>query len=549
MALSEEHLKDLLVSGLSEETIKNAGIYSERPGDITKILGWNAPVNSLLAFPYPGTEFVRWKLFPSLKQHDGHTMKYFQPKKSAVEIYVPHGVDLNQDLIITEGEKKALKAVQEGLNCIALGGIWNFAIKDENEKPQLIESLERIDWEKKKVEICPDGDFQEKTGVCHAIYRLSRMLESNGAEVKIIKLPIDEKLDDYLLKKDIFDFANLPRLTLDDPIFKSISPKEPLDVERVTLEFSDFINLDVPERPRLISWLPAGGLIMVYGPRGIGKTFFVLSLALSLCQGTSFLKWDVQKSVGALMVDGEMSINMLKERLLVLLKDSNSPARPLFILSGEHVYLKVGTDLCLTDQKVQNNVLNFLDKKNEIGAVVMDNISCLFTGLRESDKQDWEKIMPFLLAMRRRGIAVILVHHSGKSGDQRGTSGREDLLDAVVKLDPVPGKENEGATFVVRFSKCRGIYGNEVEPIEVSLNTEVTGSWLWKEWQESALERMISLIKDGIDTVTDLANELEVSKAFVSKLKHKGIKDGIFLSNRKLILAEKNEEKRSDIYG
>ena len=53
----QDHWDDLQKSGLSEETIISAGIYSVPPGDISKMLGFNPQkVESALAFPYPGTE-------------------------------------------------------------------------------------------------------------------------------------------------------------------------------------------------------------------------------------------------------------------------------------------------------------------------------------------------------------------------------------------------------------------------------------------------------------------------------------------------------------
>ena len=38
------------------------------------------------------------------------------------------------------------------------------------------------------------------------------------------------------------------------------------------------------------------------------------------------------------------------------------------------------------------------------------------------------------LDLRRRGIAVLFIHHGNKSGGQRGTSRREDILDFVIQL-------------------------------------------------------------------------------------------------------------------
>jgi hypothetical protein len=51
------HYQDLQNSGLSDETIREAKIYSLRPADIPKKLGWNGQgIESLLAFPYPGCD-------------------------------------------------------------------------------------------------------------------------------------------------------------------------------------------------------------------------------------------------------------------------------------------------------------------------------------------------------------------------------------------------------------------------------------------------------------------------------------------------------------
>ena len=61
--------------------------------------------------------------------------------------------------------------------------------------------------------------------------------------------------------------------------------------------------------------------------------------------------------------------------------------------------------------------------------VVFDNISTLFGAGPENEAEAWGPAQDLLLGLRRRGVAVLLVHHAGKSGAQRGTSRREDVLD------------------------------------------------------------------------------------------------------------------------
>lgn len=538
-SLTPEHRNDLSKSGLTEDVIKEAEIHAVRPSEINKILGWDMPINSLMAFPYPGCNgFIRYKLFPPYKQKDGHTMRYFQPKDSDSHLYVPPGFNSNNDDIrIVEGEKKALKGTQEGLNVLGLGGIWNFCTKGSDDKPQLIDDFDLINWSGKEVELIPDADFLEKKGVCHAVYRLGRMLEREGAKISVIVLPSDsnrDKLDDYLVNHSNEEFEALERIQLTHEIFSEVAKKEPLSLRSCVVDLPSLLKMELQERSRLFPWLPQGGLAMVYGPRGIGKTFFGLSFALSLATGTPFLRWEAPPATGVLIIDGEMPISQLRERTVSMLSDE--PINPLQILSGEQVFMCIQKDLNLASPQFQSAVLEVLDKEQEIKAVVIDNISCLFMGLKESDKGDWEKVIPWLLKLRRRDIAVLLVHHAGKSGDQRGTSGREDMLDTVIKLQEVKDDQDEGARFIVNFTKSRGAYGKDVEPFEAHLS--IDGVWTCKPLEESTYDRMLKLAREGVDNVTDMAEELDISKGMVSKLKKKGINEGTLVNGKLIILKD-----------
>ena len=243
MSLAEIHVTDLKKSGLSDETISAGGFFSVPPRDFNKILGYNAKIESLLAMPYPGTDdFSRYKLFPALTDKDGHRVKYFQPKGSASRLYVPHGFDCTKPRVgITEGEKKALKATQEKLNCLGLGGIWNYASKNGNGKPELIPDLKNIPWKNKTVEIIPDGDFKTNEHVARAVYRFAELLEAQGAKVFIVELPQSLKLDDYLVKYGAEAFEKLPRTTHKTKHF--IQAKIAEDLQRN--ETSELIHPDI----------------------------------------------------------------------------------------------------------------------------------------------------------------------------------------------------------------------------------------------------------------------------------------------------------------
>ena len=42
---------------------------------------------------------------------------------------------------------------------------------------------------------------------------------------------------------------------------------------------NELVSMELPERQRFLPWLVEGGLVMVFGPRGVGKTYFSIGLA------------------------------------------------------------------------------------------------------------------------------------------------------------------------------------------------------------------------------------------------------------------------------
>ncbi|MGA2465525.1 MAG: DUF3854 domain-containing protein [Thermodesulfobacteriota bacterium] len=239
--LSPSHLEDLRKSGLNDNTIKEAGIYSVRPGDISKI--FNHPrVESTLAFPYPGTDHIRYKLFSSepILDKDGHQIKYYQPKGSSNRLYIPEKVraillDPSIPLHITEGEKKTLKMNQEGLYCIGLGGLWNWA--DGSEEKNLIPDFDLIEWKGREVYLDPDNDFLkpdrhgDKKNTGQAVKELAYQLIDRGAKAFIVYLPEgDEKgIDDYLCNHTVAEYKALKKEEIRkysiDEIIESLTPQ------------------------------------------------------------------------------------------------------------------------------------------------------------------------------------------------------------------------------------------------------------------------------------------------------------------------------------
>ncbi len=220
LSLHPTHLADLRKSGLSNETIQQAAIYSVTPVDINKKLGFNDPrIESVMAFPYPGCDgFERFKLFPS---QDGK--KYIQRKGTSNHLYIPCAVtsiikDASIPLYITEGEKKALKASQDGLYSVAIGGLWSWS--DGSEEKNLVSDFALIEWQGRTVYIVPDNDWEqpdhhgERKNLRQAAYELGYRLIDRDAKVRVVELPEEpEKIgfDDFLCQHSVEEFMALPK--------------------------------------------------------------------------------------------------------------------------------------------------------------------------------------------------------------------------------------------------------------------------------------------------------------------------------------------------
>jgi putative DNA primase/helicase len=143
-----------------------------------------------------------------------------------------------------------------------------------------------------------------------------------------------------------------------------------------------------------------------------------------------------------------------------------------------------------------------------------------------------------LLELRFAGISTIMLHHTNKEGGQRGTSAREDNIDASILLkqphDYIP---EDGARFIVHFSKARVPTKDLklVSDTEIKLIEDESGNYLWVHTnvrQERKLE-VIKLLDEGLDQKS-ICDAVGYSKGQVSKIKSWAIDEGILSKQGKL---------------
>jgi len=268
---------------------------------------------------------------------------------------------------------------------------------------------------------------------------------------------------------------------------------------------------------------PEKGLYMIYSPRGMGKTFLALALAYATAGGGSVARWKAPSPRRVLYIDGEMPLATIQERLgAIIAGTTDHPAAEDFLILAADYFPEGLPNLAtVTGQAVIEAMLD------GVSLVVIDNVSTLAAGGHDNDAESWTPVQGWLLKLRRRGVSVLLVHHAGKGGQQRGTSRREDVLDTVIALrHPSDYSPSEGARFNVHIEKARGAYGDDVKPFEVKLEViNDAATWSTRDLIDADLDRVIALAEDGL-SVRDIAEETGMSKSAVHRLKKKAEADG-----------------------
>ncbi|MGE3366914.1 MAG: AAA family ATPase [Rhizobiaceae bacterium] len=287
----------------------------------------------------------------------------------------------------------------------------------------------------------------------------------------------------------------------------------------------EFLEMDIPPREMLLDpILPSQGLAMLYAPRGVGKTHVALGIAYAVATGGTFLRWRADRPRRVLYVDGEMPARTMQDRLRAY--DSGRAAGPLI-----HDNLRLVTpdlqdgpipDLLTVDG--QNAIRELLDG---IELLILDNLSALCRSGRENEADSWQPAQDFLLALRRAGVTVLIVHHAGKGGNQRGTSRREDVLDTVIALRrPDDYDSEQGARFEVHLDKARGIFGADAKAFEAQLS-ERNGlaEWSVRGIEDQRIALVLELRQQG-KTLREIEDETGIKKSTVERLLKKANANG-----------------------
>ena len=302
----------------------------------------------------------------------------------------------------------------------------------------------------------------------------------NTQNQKLLNAEISDALDD----RDSVENIN-----------ELIQKYQPIDFSTTSFNDSIITSKDLlqekVEMPRAIvyPWLRESSLNMIYAKRGLGKSFLALILAISITRkdydNIDIGPWYVKNPCGVLLCDGEMGKFDLQDRIKQLVGPVGEESKrfPFTIFSTPDYTEDSQESVNLYTPYWQNKVYSYLKTHRSTRVLILDNLSSLCTGNDENDNTLGALFNTWLISLRAMGISVILIHHAGKSGLQRGASVREDPLNNIIVLKkPADWIQGEGCHFYVQFEKARNDPGGKdwspfaLRVVEHDENTK------WRQW-------------------------------------------------------------------
>jgi hypothetical protein len=167
-------------------------------------------------------------------------------------------------------------------------------------------------------------------------------------------------------------------------------------------------SYNTPPEPIVQYLLYEGGVSLVAGTDGVGKTWFVLQMAYAIASGTEFLGFHVNKK-DVLLIQFELSLEQLSNRVKAVRNNFPEDTKVQIARFDDN-------DMMFTDQwqKIKDTVED-VGLKN--GVIIVDNI---YTSTNQdlSDNNALQQILSMIqLIKTQTGNSIVLVGHHNKSSN------------------------------------------------------------------------------------------------------------------------------------
>jgi hypothetical protein len=209
---------------------------------------------------------------------------------------------------------------------------------------------------------------------------------------------------------------------------ETIKPPRPRYVVRTA---ADALAPQPPIKYILKPLIIPGSVNVWHGHAGSGKTYCLISLGVCVARNLDWVGFKVSPCK-VLIIDEESGERRLNWRLGEVLRGEEcGPDTPISFVSLAAFKMDDGGDAA---------ILQALIEAEGAGLVIIDALADITDG-DENSKQD---VQPVFNALRKiaeaTNAAIVVIHHSGKNGEYRGSSAIKGAVDTMVLVESENGK-------------------------------------------------------------------------------------------------------------
>lgn len=388
-------------------------------------------------------------------------------------------------IFLTEGSKKALSGLSHNLPTIALLGTWMGIEKVSNGVYELKESLKPFLQGNRDVCLAFDSDIIHKQSVYDAMLVTAQAIQqvpNFTGQVKVITWDYDPKtkgMDDYIKHEGIEKFRRLleSAYTLDAFIAEhegktsssavlerkqaiakwsnasSLFEREYLEegirskygyshatIEKLSNELeslnnppkgSFFSTLDelVAEGIPDVEWLvddyfARGGVSIIYGESGTGKSVFAYLLMIALAEGNTFLDKPVNGKFKSGIIQMDEGISSWGKKMRKLGIVSNDGKQVIAPHLKPYLNFKLASDGIWESNHTGLAMLEKWFESNPIDMVIIDNLKHIIPeGITLNDYDVETKVIkPLKRLAEKYNCHILVLHHTNKAGDYIGNT-------------------------------------------------------------------------------------------------------------------------------
>jgi len=232
-----------------------------------------------------------------------------------------------------------------------------------------------------------------------------------------------------------------------------------MDDTQLELVLNEWEIRDLPTDPRefiVDNLILQRTINIINGPRGCGKSWLAFGLANCAMGRIHVGPWNpiLKNVVNVMIVDGELPIDEIISRNISMACGIGGRGK-MYFYADAYTQRMGAPHINLCSERIRDYIHEQIHNK-KIGMVVFDNLSALCPGIDENDKKEFDDINRWMMDLRYEGVTILEVHHTGKSGDQRGTSAHEDHVDLSLTISrPANYSSKDGCKIIVSPSKDR----------------------------------------------------------------------------------------------